>query len=242
MRFFTDNSPLVKFRNVAFRLIQSGALTSDNNLCKLDIMYAGKELLARGKDDTISTKYLDDIERKKFLVKPTLVDSEPTLFFQDGKVVDTTDYTSKFGNGLAAYAIDAEGNLYIHEHVNIENYTEHHNEFFFHSSFLSGKPGICFGMIQVNNGTITYMDNRSGHYKPNKQHLANAIEKMFNYFAKDAQVFCKENDGEDDNDDLDLGGLFFNEESNALNATTPGDFLAELKASHAGRSSSLVIA
>jgi hypothetical protein len=42
---------------------------------------------------------------------------------------------------------------------------------FHHSTFLSGKPVLCAGEIQVRGGKITYISNESGHYRPSTRDL-----------------------------------------------------------------------
>lgn len=44
-----------------------------------------------------------------------------------------------------------------------------------HSSMNSGREVICAGMISVDDGLVTYVTNTSGHYKPTKPHLAEAL-------------------------------------------------------------------
>lgn len=75
---------------------------------------------------------------------------------------------------------------------------------FYHSSFLSGKPGLCFGMIKVDNGEITYIDNRSGHYKPTKKNLINAVDKLCDCFSDSVKVYCQ-----GDDDDLNIMASIF---------------------------------
>lgn len=47
---------------------------------------------------------------------------------------------------------------------------------FNHSSFCAGREVICAGMIFFWKGQLIHIDNNSGHYKPNRQHLYNAVK------------------------------------------------------------------
>lgn len=45
-----------------------------------------------------------------------------------------------------------------------------------HSSFLSGKGVICAGEIILDNGTLSYISNESGHYRPKTEDLLNCVD------------------------------------------------------------------
>jgi hypothetical protein len=80
------------------------------------------------------------------------------LWNPDGTPVDTSTMRTFFsGSGRAIYVMDLYGDMYI----SVQKLYEIH-----HSSILAGKPVGCAGEIQVNNGTITFISNKSGHYFP----------------------------------------------------------------------------
>lgn len=56
---------------------------------------------------------------------------------------------------------------------------------FHHSSFLSGKPVLCAGEIQLQQGVIVHIDNGSGHYKPRTQDLLNCVELLRRRYSVD---------------------------------------------------------
>jgi len=60
-----------------------------------------------------------------------------------------------------------------------------------HSSFVSGDAVRCAGMIGVENGKVTWVDNDSGHYQPTTQHLRNFVNHLafHKVFAPDAVVY-----------------------------------------------------
>lgn len=103
-----------------------------------------------------------------------------------GKPYDTTDKISKEKKGCVAYVITLDGKLVTHEHINVNK-----SEWAYrHSTLAGGKPILCSGLMKVVNGKITYIDNNSGHYKPESANLYNAVKKLEGLFSKDAKVVC----------------------------------------------------
>ncbi|WP_264336948.1 MULTISPECIES: hypothetical protein [unclassified Wolbachia] len=103
-----------------------------------------------------------------------------------GKLYDTTDKISKGKKGCVAYVITLDGKLVTHEHINVNK-----SEWAYrHSTLAGGKPILCSGLMKVVNGKITYIDNNSGHYKPESANLYNAVKKLEGLFSKDAKVVC----------------------------------------------------
>jgi hypothetical protein len=81
---------------------------------------------------------------------------------------DTTRYSGK-SPGKAAYIMDSKGNIYVGEHK---------KNIIHHSSFNAGARVIAAGMLRVENGKITYIDHKSGHYAPTIMHFKNALERI----------------------------------------------------------------
>ncbi|WP_264330563.1 hypothetical protein [Wolbachia endosymbiont (group B) of Erebia ligea] len=103
-----------------------------------------------------------------------------------GKLYDTTDKISKDKKGCVAYVITLDGKLVTHEHINVNE-----SEWAYrHSTLAGGKPVLCSGLMKVVNGEITYIDNNSGHYKPEPANLYNAVKKLEGLFSKGAKVVC----------------------------------------------------
>jgi len=70
-----------------------------------------------------------------------------------------------------AYVMDRYGNLYSTSvPVNRASGTN-----FNHSTFNAGKDVICAGILNVRAGKLQRIDNSSGHYKPTRQNLHNAL-------------------------------------------------------------------
>lgn len=101
-----------------------------------------------------------------------------------GKLYDTADKISKGKKGCVAYVITLDGKLLTHEHINVNK-----SEWAYrHSTLAGGRPVLCSGLMKVVNGKITYIDNNSGHYKPESANLYNAVKKLEGLFSKDAKV------------------------------------------------------
>lgn len=47
-----------------------------------------------------------------------------------------------------------------------------------HSSYLAGKPVLCAGSMEINQGIITGLKSDSGHYRPTYQQLMNVIQHL----------------------------------------------------------------
>jgi hypothetical protein len=83
-------------------------------------------------------------------------------------------YTSAGSNGRDIYAIDKYGNLMSvadDAHFDDGTFQSEHR----HSSLNAGNGVVCAGYIGIQAGVITYIDNRSGHYKPTERDLARAV-------------------------------------------------------------------
>ena len=65
------------------------------------------------------------------------------------------------------YAMDEYGTLFASPAAGLATGRQYWN----HSSFNAGKDVICAGMLKVHAGTLVYVDNNSGHYKPTRQHF-----------------------------------------------------------------------
>ncbi len=56
---------------------------------------------------------------------------------------------------------------------------------FHHSSFTSGQGILCGGMLVCEQGQLVYIDNGSGHYKPTKDTLLDALDTLKNVHGLD---------------------------------------------------------
>lgn len=71
-----------------------------------------------------------------------------------------------------AYVMDEYGNLYSTEAVLTKPGSGLN---FNHSTLNAGKDVICAGIIEVKKGKLRSINNNSGHYKPTRQNLHNAM-------------------------------------------------------------------
>jgi hypothetical protein len=83
--------------------------------------------------------------------------------------------------GENAYAIDSYGNMFTKRVSMFQG-----NVFFNHSSFNAGKDVISAGMIKFERGYLREIDNNSGHYKPTRDNLHEAI-RLFDEDGIDLQ-------------------------------------------------------
>ncbi len=82
--------------------------------------------------------------------------------------------TGELDRGGHPYVIDGYGNLFSTDHHEQGRTLPAHQRFN-HSSFNAGKDVICAGILQVQQGQIWCIDNNSGHYKPDRIQLINAL-------------------------------------------------------------------
>jgi len=92
---------------------------------------------------------------------------------------------TRFRNQLAMYAMDRYGNLFQNPTAGgtgVHVTTAYGAQFgsYNHSTFNAGRGVICAGTIGINNGNLVWVDNNSGHYKPTKDNLKEAIEILVN--------------------------------------------------------------
>ena len=108
-------------------------------------------------------KYLEKGVRDQYRIK-----FQDGKFYRKGEVFDTANERTEFsGGGTAIFVIGPDG-FYSGSHSVGE---------FHHSSFLSGGAVLGAGEIKTNSeGQIISISNKSGHYKPGKGELINALK------------------------------------------------------------------
>jgi hypothetical protein len=103
--------------------------------------------------------YLDESERAHL-----------QLFVRDGKLYDAEGNlfdTSGARGARAIWVMDKNGNLYA------SNYRE--DGIFHHSSMLGGGPAAGAGEIEVSNGVMISISDKSGHYLPTRAFTLRAV-------------------------------------------------------------------
>jgi len=113
----------------------------------------------------IKVKYLETGEaRKEFQLN---VGGSIT---QGGEPFDTSKMYSKFmGDGFGIYVMGKDGTFYA---------TSHKIGLFHHSSFLGGGDVAGAGEMKVVGGTLQFITNKSGHYWPGDQELAQTLNEL----------------------------------------------------------------
>jgi hypothetical protein len=123
----------------------------------LDFPLPGKPLLPAYEGENIT--YLSDTQRAAF----QLTVRDGRLYDAAGNLFDTSGGATVFesGNGRAIFVVDQDGNIYAS--------TEQSIGVFHHSSFLAGGDVAGGGEIEVSDGEIRLLTNRSGHYFPTQE-------------------------------------------------------------------------
>ena len=115
--------------------------------------YVGEEA---GRYFGTKVQYLSEAERQPYLVRI----ENGVVFDASGSPLDTRRARSAFadGGGRAIFVMDHHGQLYLSN--------DHHRGKFHHTSFLAGDSVAAAGEMQIENGVIQLVSDRSGHYKP----------------------------------------------------------------------------
>lgn len=83
---------------------------------------------------------------------------------------DTTNLVTAFsGPGKAIYVVSMEGNMHVSRH----SVGQRH-----HSSLLDGKETAAAGELEVRNGGLTWISNKSGHYTPKIVHFLQVLHML----------------------------------------------------------------
>lgn len=123
-------------------------------------------------------KYLTPEERAA--LKLEVVDGK--FYDADGNLFDTSKGGSVFsgGQGKAIFVMDEQGNVYASLNQEVGH--------FHHSSFFSGNPVAAAGELQIRNGVLESISDRSGHYRPPPEFLDQAIQVLDNQGAGASSV------------------------------------------------------
>ena len=111
-------------------------------------------------------EYADMQQRQQYLLT-----FDATTVWQGDAAFNTVDGFVEGEDKAGAFVISEGGEWYAKAGRVIGGY-------FHHSSFLSGAPVLCAGTICVDNGTLQYITNSSGHYAPKIADLWNACQQL----------------------------------------------------------------
>ena len=117
------------------------------------------------------TRYLNDEERKQYLIYV----KNGSIYDANGNLFDTSSAPSLHPidgveGGVAIFVMDEKGEIYasLTPQVTV----------FHHSTFLAGKPVAAAGQMQVIQGKLKYIDNRSGHYRPPQEFVKQVFDQL----------------------------------------------------------------
>jgi hypothetical protein len=129
--------------------------------------YQGEDQLGNPIWNGRVVNYLGDAERQFYKIEIR----DGLLYDSEGKLFDTTSAsTAHSGDGKAIYIMDQEGNLYASKAQVVGE--------FHHSSLAGGKPVAGAGEVEVHNGVLTSITDRSGHYQPPAEYTDQVIETL----------------------------------------------------------------
>ena len=111
--------------------------------------------------------YLADSEREAYrlhIVNGLIYDSQGNLF-------DTADASSLHTDRpRAIFVMDDDGNFYASK--------SHSAGEFHHSSLIAGRPVAAAGEMEVQEGRLVALSDRSGHYRPRRAFTGQAIDRL----------------------------------------------------------------
>ncbi|MDT8914673.1 RHS repeat-associated core domain-containing protein [Amycolatopsis sp. PS_44_ISF1] len=118
-----------------------------------------------------SVKRLNDQQREEHRVY--LDSSGKMRNAKDGTLFDTsnaTDIHHESGDGRAIFTMDRHGNIYASNYQGAGD--------FHHSTLANGQPVSAAGELTVKNGTVTHVNNNSGHYQPQLDQSQNIYDEF----------------------------------------------------------------
>lgn len=112
-------------------------------------------------------KYLTDAERAAYKLEIR----NGRIYDAKGQPFDTSDASSAHsGGGNAIFVMDQSGNFYASKVQVVGG--------FHHSSLLAGQPVAAAGEIQVENGVLKVITDKSGHYLPGRDLSQQALRSL----------------------------------------------------------------
>ncbi|WLI16606.1 hypothetical protein [Pseudomonas wuhanensis] len=145
--------------------VSSSEAAKFSNLQPMNSQFYGEE-----RDEVFGTSvtYLNMQDRARF--KVTIRDGK--VFDADGKPFETRQASTAFkvNKGRAIFVMDAQGLIYISN--------EQTRGKFHHSSFFAGQPVAAAGDIGIENGVITAISRKSGHYRPTLEQLNQVVQQL----------------------------------------------------------------
>lgn len=142
-------------------------ITGNDNIDFYAIKKFIKSYIAGG--GRANLKYMDEEQRSQIRLE-----FSRRGVYRGGGVFHTPDPAAGWGAAnIAAYACSPAGEFYSTWEGELGR-----GERLNHSSFMSGRPVICAGVIVVEYGHLKKIDNNSGHYKPSITDLQAACQAI----------------------------------------------------------------
>lgn len=153
-------------RPTAVRSSNTGSVRF-TNVQPMQQIYKGEET---GKVFGTQVKYLNERERAAF--KVTIKDGK--VYDAAGKLFDTRQAFTAFAQnkGRAIFVMAATGAMYVSN--------EQTRGKFHHTSFFGGAPVAAAGDVRIENGVMTAISRKSGHYRPTSAQLNQAVNHLKN--------------------------------------------------------------
>jgi hypothetical protein len=129
--------------------------------------YAGEDVAGNEIWSGNAVRYLTEAERSEF----RLTFREGLICDARGELFDTSNAETVFsGTGRAIFVMDADGNFFASKAQSIGA--------FHHSSFVAGGSVAAAGEIEVAQGMLVVISDKSGHYRPSQSYTYQAIERL----------------------------------------------------------------
>jgi hypothetical protein len=118
--------------------------------------------------DDWHVEYVPQADRAKYTIKF----EKGKVYGSTGRVYDThaPGGVKAPGHEKAIYVMDASGDFYASTYEEVGR--------FHHSSLFGGEPVAAAGEIEIVDGKVVSINNKSGHYVPGKQELQQAVQSL----------------------------------------------------------------
>jgi hypothetical protein len=208
-----SEAPIYYFKNFANDTEDLNAmvqLAANKGIITSEQAIQGGQTPQLDKLKTRKVEYINNsADRAQFVLHPQngkIVQSDPN----SNAPYSTANCSTNFsGKGFAIFVMDEDGQIYASSHMMSQ---------FHHSSFLgSSMPAAGAGEIKVEDGKLTLISNKSGHFKPSPYHLAQAVREFairFNQTEATVRIFGVKADGSTDWTDFGNTSVFWNLYSN----------------------------
>jgi hypothetical protein len=171
----TTSTPTERLDTHAGASLERSSISSSSHGSGFSDLQSMRSMYRGENSSTVRTnvKYLEADEREAYKVSV----QNGLICDATGKPVDTSDALPQWGTDrrAAIFVMDKKGNMYM---------AKNHNVQFKHSSFLAGGPVAFAGEMQIEQGQVKVVSNRSGHYLPNENHLSRVAQELANKGAK----------------------------------------------------------